>query len=180
MLWKEITAGFVIAGFIALLPMDFFNALFLTDETGWLRTLENVLVGPLVAVLSFVCSVGNVPLAAVLWSGGISFAGVIAFIYADLIIVPILLIYRKYYGAKVAALIASIMFGAIVIAALAGAVDLRPHGLIPETRPDGRVDHRARHRVELHDVPEHPVLRRRRGADRADACGVGRAIRSAG
>ena len=136
MLWKEITAGFVIAGFIALLPMDFFNALFLTDESGWLRTLENVVVGPLVAVLSFVCSVGNVPLAAVLWSGGISFAGVIAFIYADLIVVPILLIYRKYYGIKVAVLISSIMFGAIVLAALLvqGIFDVA--GLIPETRPD--------------------------------------------
>ena len=99
MLWKEITAGFVIAGFIALLPMDFFNALFLTDESGWLKTLQNVIVGPLVAVLSFVCSVGNVPLAAVLWSGGISFAGVIAFFFADLMVVQILLIYRKFYGA---------------------------------------------------------------------------------
>ena len=73
MLWKEITAGFVIAGFIALLPMDFFNALFLTDAPAWLQMLENVIVGPLVAVLSFVCSVGNIPLAAVLWAGGISF-----------------------------------------------------------------------------------------------------------
>ena len=135
MLWKEITAGFVIAGFIALLPMDFFNALFLTDETGWLKTLENVIVGPLVAVLSFVCSVGNVPLAAVLWSGGISFAGVIAFIYADLIVVPILLIYRKYYGAKVAALIVSIMFCAIVLAALLVQWIFDLTGLIPETRP---------------------------------------------
>jgi uncharacterized protein len=136
MLWKEITAGFVIAGFVALLPMDFFNALFLTDEAGWLRTLENVLVGPLVAVLSFVCSVGNVPLAAVLWAGGISFAGVIAFIYADLIVVPILLIYRKYYGAKLAALISSIMLGAIVLAALAVDALFDSLGLIPETRPD--------------------------------------------
>jgi uncharacterized membrane protein YraQ (UPF0718 family)/YHS domain-containing protein len=136
MLWKEITAGFVIAGFVALLPMDFFNALFLTDEAGWLRTLENVLVGPLVAVLSFVCSVGNVPLAAVLWAGGISFAGVIAFIYADLIVVPILLIYRKYYGAKLAAVISSIMLGAIVLAALAVDALFDFLGLIPETRPD--------------------------------------------
>ena len=68
MLWKEITAGFLIAGFIALLPMDFFNSLFLTDTGGWVQLLENVIVGPLVAVLSFVCSVGNVPLAAVLWA----------------------------------------------------------------------------------------------------------------
>jgi len=101
MLWKEITAGFVIAGFIALLPMDFFNGLFLTDAPAPLRLVENVLVGPIVAALSFVCSVGNVPLAAVLWSGGISFSGVLAFIYADLIIVPIVIAYRKYYGGRV-------------------------------------------------------------------------------
>ncbi len=136
MLWKEITAGFLIAGYVALLPMDFWNALFLTDEAGWLRTLENVIVGPLVAVLTFVCSIGNIPLAAVLWSGGISFAGVIAFIYADLIVVPILLIYRKYYGTKVAVIVASIMFGAIVLAALVVQAVFDVAGLIPETRPD--------------------------------------------
>jgi YHS domain-containing protein len=136
MLWKEITAGFLIAGFIALLPMDFFNALFLTDAASWLRVPENVLVGPLVAVLSFVCSIGNVPLAAVLWAGGISFAGVIAFIYADLIVIPILLIYRKYYGTKIAVLISSIMFGAIVLAALSVHAVFDLAGLIPETRPD--------------------------------------------
>jgi uncharacterized protein len=136
MLWKEITAGFVIAGFVALLPMDFFNALFLTDAPTWLRVLENVIVGPLVAILSFVCSIGNVPLAAVLWAGGISFSGVLAFIYADLLVIPILLVYRKYYGARTATLISSIMFGAIVLAALAVSAIFGLAGLIPETRPD--------------------------------------------
>jgi uncharacterized membrane protein YraQ (UPF0718 family)/YHS domain-containing protein len=136
MLWKEIAAGFVIAGFVALLPMDFFNALFVTDAPGWLRLPENVLVGPLVAVLSFVCSVGNVPLAAVLWAGGISFAGVIAFIYADLLVLPILLIYRKYYGLRAAAVISGIMLGAIVVAALAVDALFELAGLIPEQRPD--------------------------------------------
>jgi hypothetical protein len=116
--------------------MDFFHALFITDAPGWLRVPENVVVGPLVAVLSFVCSVGNVPLAAVLWAGGISFSGVIAFIYADLIVVPILLIYRKYYGLRSAAVISGIMFAAIVAAALVvdGLFDLA--GQIPEQRPD--------------------------------------------
>src|SRR5438105_8056186 len=98
MLWKEITAGFFLAGFIGLLGNDFFNGLFVTDAPSPLRTIENVLVGPVIAVLSFVCSIGNVPLAAVLWSGGISFAGVMAFIFADLIVLPIVLAYRKYYG----------------------------------------------------------------------------------
>jgi YHS domain-containing protein len=136
MLWKEITGGFVIAGFIALLPMSFFNALFITDAPAPLRLLENVMVGPLVAVLSFVCSVGNVPLAAVLWAGGISFSGTIAFIYADLIVIPILLIYRKYYGTKMAAILAGIMFGAIVSAALAVDGLFTAAGLVPQKRPD--------------------------------------------
>src|SRR5262245_467053 len=136
MLWKEIGAGFLIAGFIALLPMTFFNNLFLTDAPAWVRIPENVLVGPLVAVLSFVCSIGNAPLAAVLWAGGISFSGVIAFIYADLLVVPILLIYRKYYGTRLAVLFSSIMFGAIVLAALVVSAIFGLTGLIPETRPD--------------------------------------------
>jgi uncharacterized protein len=135
MLWKEITAGFVIAGFVALLPMDFFNALFITDAPAWLRIPENVIVGPLVAVLSFVCSVGNVPLAAVLWAGGISFSGVIAFIYADLIVVPILLIYSKYYGLRAAAVISGLMFGAIVASSLAVGGLFGLAGLIPDERP---------------------------------------------
>jgi hypothetical protein len=136
MLWKEITGGFVIAGFIALLPMSFFNGLFITDAPGPLRLAENVVVGPLVAVLSFVCSVGNVPLAAVLWAGGISFSGTIAFIYADLIVIPILLIYRKYYGTKAAAILAGIMFGSIVAAALVVDGLFEALGLVPAQRPD--------------------------------------------
>jgi uncharacterized membrane protein YraQ (UPF0718 family) len=83
MLWKEITIGFLLAGFIGLLGNDFFNGLFIRHSDHVLRTVENVIVGPIVAVLSFVCSVGNVPLAAVLWSGGISFGGVVAFLFAD-------------------------------------------------------------------------------------------------
>jgi uncharacterized membrane protein YraQ (UPF0718 family)/YHS domain-containing protein len=76
MLWKEITAGFLIAGFVSLVPRSIFEAAFLQDAPAAVRTVENVLVGPLIAILSFVCSVGNIPLAAVLWAGGISFAGV--------------------------------------------------------------------------------------------------------
>src|SRR3954468_23929001 len=98
MLYKEITVGFLLAGFIALLGDDFFNGLFLKDSPAAVQTLWGALIGPVIAVASFVCSVGNVPLAAVLWSGGISFAGVMAFIFADLIVLPIVLAYRKYYG----------------------------------------------------------------------------------
>src|SRR4030088_1656254 len=118
MLWKEITIGFVLAGFIAQLGNGFFNGLFLRDTGGVLGAVENVIVGPIIAVLSFVCSVGNVPLAAVLWSGGISFAGVLAFLFADLIVLPIIAIYRKYYGTRFALRIVALMFLTIVIAAL--------------------------------------------------------------
>ena len=135
MLWKEITAGFLIAGFIALLPMDVFNSLFLTDTGGGWQLLENVVVGPLVAVLSFVCSVGNVPLAAVLWAGGISFAGVISFIYADLILVPLVLVYRRYYGGRLTAQLVAIMFAAMVASALAVDGIFSAAGLIPKHRP---------------------------------------------
>jgi hypothetical protein len=76
MLYKEITLGFLLAGFIGLLGNDFFNSLFTKDAPPLVVAIENVIVGPIIAVLSFVCSVGNIPLAAVLWSGGISFAGV--------------------------------------------------------------------------------------------------------
>jgi uncharacterized protein len=118
MLWKEITAGFLLAGFIAQLGDGFFNGLFIQDGPSGLRAVENVLVGPVIAVVSFVCSVGNVPLAAVLWSGGISFAGVLAFLFADLIVLPIVLIYRKYYGTAFALRIAGLMFVTMVVAAL--------------------------------------------------------------
>ena len=118
MLWKEITIGFLLAGFIALLGDDFFNFLFVTDAPAAVRTIENVIAGPIIAVLSFVCSIGNVPLAAVLWSGGISFAGVMAFIYADLIVLPIVVAYRKYYGTRFALRITALMFVTMVLAAL--------------------------------------------------------------
>jgi uncharacterized protein len=135
MLWKEIGAGFLIAGFIALLPMSFFNGLFVTNRSGAPRLLENVVLGPVVAALSFVCSVGNVPLAAVLWAGGISFAGVIAFIYADLIIIPIVLIYRKYYGGAVTVRVVAVMFASIVVAALAVDGIFTAANLVPTHRP---------------------------------------------
>ena len=100
-----------------------------------MQLLENVLVGPLVAALAFVCSVGNMPLAAVLWAGGISFAGVIAFIFADLIVIPIVLIYRKYYGGPVAAMLVAIMFATMVAAALLVDGIFSALGLVPTHRP---------------------------------------------
>jgi uncharacterized protein len=140
MLWKEIAIGFLLAGFIGLLGDDFFNVLFITDAPPLLRTIENVIVGPLIAVLSFVCSVGNVPLAAVLWSGGIGFGGVVAFLFADLIVIPIVLAYRKYYGNAFAFRITALMLVTIILAALIvdgvfGVVGLVPTGPRP-TRTD--------------------------------------------
>jgi uncharacterized protein len=135
MLYKEILLGFLLAGFIGQLPDSFFHALFISEAPGPLKLLENVLVGPLIAVLSFVCSVGNVPLAAVLWSGGIGFAGVISFLFADLIVVPIVLIYRKYYGAAFATRIVALMFVTIVIAALCVNGLFSLFGLIPSVHP---------------------------------------------
>jgi uncharacterized protein len=131
MLWKEISIGFLLAGFIGLLGNDFFNGLFIKDAPPALVTIENVIVGPLIAVLSFVCSIGNVPLAAVLWSGGISFAGVMAFIFADLIVLPIILAYRKYYGWAFALRITALMFVTMVIAALVVDGLFSATGLIP-------------------------------------------------
>jgi uncharacterized membrane protein YraQ (UPF0718 family) len=131
MLWKEITVGFFLAGFIAQLGDDFFNGLFTKDAPAALTTVENVIVGPVIAVLSFVCSVGNVPLAAVLWSGGISFAGVMAFIFADLIVLPIIAIYRKYYGWPFALRITALMFVTMAVAALAIDGFFSVLGLIP-------------------------------------------------
>jgi uncharacterized membrane protein YraQ (UPF0718 family) len=135
MLWKEITAGFLLAGFIALLGDDFFNGLFLTDAPTAVQTIWGAFVGPLIAVLSFVCSIGNVPLAAVLWSGGISFAGVMAFIFADLIVLPIIAVYRKYYGTSFAVRITALMLITMVAAALVIDVVFGAVGLIPSERP---------------------------------------------
>ena len=94
-----------------------------------------MIVGPIIAVLSFVCSIGNVPLAAVLWSGGISFAGVVAFLFADLIVIPIVLIYRKYYGGSFTVRIVALMFVTMVIAALVVDALFSGLGLIPHVRP---------------------------------------------
>jgi len=140
MLYKEVAAGFLLAGFIAQLGNGFFNGLFLKHTGGVLGAVENVLVGPLIAVLSFVCSVGNVPLAAVLWSGGISFAGVLAFLFADLIVLPIVAIYRKYYGTRYALRIVALMFVTMVLAALIVDGLFSAGGLIPTGARPSRGD----------------------------------------
>jgi len=139
-LWREVTIGFLLAGFVAQLGNGVFNDLFLKGSPSLVQTVWDAVIGPLIAVLSFVCSVGNVPLAAVLWSGGISFAGVTAFIFADLIVLPILAIYRKHHGTAFALRITALMFVTMVLAALAidalfGGLGLIPGGARP-TRTD--------------------------------------------
>jgi uncharacterized protein len=100
MLRRELVIGFTVAGLLAALVPNALWAHVFVSGHGFLSSLENVIVGPLIAILSFVCSIGNVPLAAALWKGGISFGGVVAFIFADLITLPLLLIYRRYYGTR--------------------------------------------------------------------------------
>jgi uncharacterized protein len=140
MLYREIATGFLLAGFVAQLGDGFFEGLFIRSAPAPLPALENVLVGPLIAVASFVCSVGNVPLAAVLWSGGIGFAGVISFLFADLIVLPIVAVYRKYYGTPFALRIVALMFVTMVLASLAisGLFDVL--GLIPTGPRPTRTD----------------------------------------
>ncbi len=102
MLRVELIVGFLVAGLAAkLIPTSFWSALFLSGR-GLLSSIENAIIGPVIAFISFVCSVGNVPLASALWHGGITFGGTISFIFADLIALPLVLIYRKYYGTKLA------------------------------------------------------------------------------
>ena len=110
MIWKDVVGGFLISGFvIVFVPQWVWNALFLQGE-GLLVTAENAVMGTAIAVISFVGSMGNVPFAVALWGGGVSFAGIIAFVYADLITVPVLNVYRKYYGWKVMLYILGVFF----------------------------------------------------------------------
>ena len=132
--WKDIAGGLLIAGALAAwVPKDFWKEFFLVSHP-IAAEFWGPIVGPIVAIVSFVCSVGNIPLAAVLWNGGISFGGVIAFIYADLIVLPIIDIYRKYYGWKVAGLIVAVFYVAMALAALLIELLFGLLGLIPSQR----------------------------------------------
>jgi len=131
-IWKDLVAGLLIAGAIgAWVPAVFWQGLFL-DGHPVLSAIWGPLIGPIVAMLSFVCSIGNVPLAVVLWSGGISFGGVISFIFADLLILPILNIYRKYYGLKMTAVITGVFYIAMVAAGYAVELIFGLTGLTPD------------------------------------------------
>jgi hypothetical protein len=132
--WMDIVGGLLMAGALATwIPVEFWQSFFLADHP-LLAKVWGPIVGPLVAVISFVCSVGNIPLAAVLWNGGISFGGAIAFIFADLIILPILNIYRKYYGLKMAGFLFVTFYAAMAGAALVVELIFGALGLVPAQR----------------------------------------------
>jgi uncharacterized membrane protein YraQ (UPF0718 family) len=131
---RDVVGGLLIAGAVgAWVPASWWRAFFFTDHP-LVSALWGPIVGPIVAMLSFVCSIGNVPLAAVLWNGGISFGGVIAFIYADLIILPILNIYRKYYGTRMALVLLGTFYAAMAGAGYLVEILFRAAGLVPRQR----------------------------------------------
>jgi uncharacterized membrane protein YraQ (UPF0718 family) len=133
-IWRDIAGGLLIAGVLAAwVPDSFWQGLFV-EHHPTLARFWGPIIGPLVAVVSFVCSIGNVPLAAVLWNGGISFGGVLAFIFADLIILPILDIYRRYYGRRMAAFLFVTFYAAMALSGLAVELVFQALGLAPTER----------------------------------------------
>lgn len=132
-IWKDVIGGLLIAGAVAAwVPSSIFRTLFLANHP-LLSRIWGPIIGPIIAVFTFVCSIGNVPLAAVLWNDGISFGGVISFIFADLIIVPILLIYRKYYGTRMMVFVALSFYATMVIAGWLTELIFAVFGIIPKT-----------------------------------------------
>ena len=132
--WMDIVGGLFIAGALAAwVPKEFWQSFFLVNHPT-IAKLWGPMIGPLVAVVAFVCSVGNIPLAAVLWNGGISFGGVIAFIFADLIVLPVLNIYRKYYGLKMAGFLFATFYVSMAVAALIVEFVFGALGLVPQQR----------------------------------------------
>jgi YHS domain-containing protein len=134
MLRSEMVIGYLVAGFLAVLvPASAWNALFMQGHGIW-TSIENALVGPVIAFLSFVCSIGNVPMAAALWHGGISFGGVISFIFADLVAAPLVLIYRRYYGGALTWRLVGLFWAVMAAAGLAVEAIFSAAGIIPTQR----------------------------------------------
>jgi hypothetical protein len=135
MLRREMLIGFGVAGFLAVLvPDNVWSAVFVSNH-GLLTSVENAIVGPFIAIISFVCSIGNVPLAAALWKGGISFGGVVSFVFADLITMPLLIIYRKFYGRKLTLWILGSFWLVMSVAGLVVEGVFSLLHLVPSTRP---------------------------------------------
>ncbi len=151
MVWEEIVIGFTVAGFVAVLvPASFWAKIFLIDAGGsvpqWLVLLENAAVAPFVAAATFIGSMGNIPLATVLASNGVLFAGIMGFIYSDLMVPPLVAINAKYYGKRVALYIAGVMFVSIVATALILHYGFAALGITPET--DRAIDHVSRFAID--------------------------------
>ena len=141
MLWKDLFGGFLIAGVLAaFVPDGAWKSLFLTSAPPGVQLVGNAIVGPVIAIISFVCSIGNVPLAAVLWASGISFGGVLAFLYADLIVLPLLDIYRKYYGVRMMLYIFAVFFATMVLSAIVMDLAFSALHLVPRPNPNIRHD----------------------------------------
>jgi uncharacterized protein len=139
-IWIDIVGGLLIAGALAAwVPESWWQAIFFESHPTFAKFWGPV-IGPLIAILSFVCSIGNVPLAAVLWNGGISFGGVLAFIFADLIVLPILDIYRKYYGWRMAGFLLATFYGTMAAAGLIVEFLFQGLGLVPTERDAKVVD----------------------------------------
>ncbi|MBV8083860.1 MAG: permease [Chloroflexi bacterium] len=134
MLRRELLIGYGVAGFLAVLvPASAWQRVFISGHGFW-TSLENALIGPLIAIVSFVCSIGNVPLAAALWNGGIAFGGVVSFIFADLITLPLLLIYRKYYGGRMTLRLLALAWLVMSAAGLATEYLSAAAGIVPPQR----------------------------------------------
>ena len=139
MVRRELVIGYVVAGFLSVMvPMEWWNTLFVSGHGFW-TSLENALVAPIIACISFVCSIGNVPMAAALWHGGISFGGVITFIFADLLALPLIVIYRKYYGGRLALRMVAVFYVVMVAAGLLVEGLFSLFGWIPTARPEAVV-----------------------------------------
>jgi YHS domain-containing protein/uncharacterized membrane protein YraQ (UPF0718 family) len=135
MLRREMLIGYAVAGFLAVLvPVHVWNDVFVPGH-GFATDVENAVVGPFIALISFVCSIGNVPLAAALWKGGISFGGVVSFIFADLIAMPLVLIYRRFYGGLLALRLLVVFWAVMSLAGLATEAIFRAAGWVPKLRP---------------------------------------------
>ncbi|MGR4064175.1 MAG: permease [Vulcanimicrobiaceae bacterium] len=141
MLRNDLLLGFVFAGLIGtLVPVAAWKALFLTHAPAWIQLPANALVGPVIAIFSFVCSIGNVPLAAILWGSGISFGGVLSFLYADLIVLPLLDVYRRYYGLRMAIYIGVVFFVTMVATGILMDLLFRIFHAVPVHDPNVRAD----------------------------------------
>jgi hypothetical protein len=133
MLWKDLVIGLLIAGLIGVfVPQHIFDILFLKNSPLVVREIVSTLIGPIIAILTFVCSIGNVPLAAIFWSQGMGFSGVLSFLYADLIVIPLLDVYRKYYGWKLMWYILIVFFITMVFSGLIMSLPFNYFNLIPK------------------------------------------------